>query len=207
MEWAENNEFDRDLEPAFMAALSKSPSDSILERAQKRFPDLGGSTGRPIPNMNSLLKLEGDAKRGREVFASKVAQCANCHMVGDEGKSVGPDLSEIGSKLSRTAMFESILYPSAGISHGYENWSVLTVDGELLSGLKLEETETRLVIQDKDGIKRTVAAEDVEQKKTQKLSLMPDGLHDGITDQDLADLVRYMEDLRSRVTRRLLEIR
>ena len=68
--------------------------------------------------------------------------------------------------------------------------------GEMLSGLKLEATASRVVIQDKEGIKRAVDVEDVEEQKVQKLSLMPDGLHKDISDQDLADLVRYLETLR-----------
>ena len=79
--------------------------------------------------MNTLLSLDGDVARGENVFKTEAAQCSKCHVVKGEGKSVGPDLSEIGSKLTRSAMFEAILYPSAGISHGYENWSVVTIDG------------------------------------------------------------------------------
>ena len=57
-----------------------------------------------------------------------------------EGKQIGPDLTEIGSKLSREAMFESILYPSAGISHSYETFTAELADGNVVTGLKVSET-------------------------------------------------------------------
>ena len=196
IEWAESGDFDSDLEPALVAALSNSMSESILKRARKRFPNVGREGERAVPSIKTLLSRKGDRDRGAAVFKTDAAQCAKCHVVRGQGKSVGPDLSEIGSKLTRAAMYEAILYPSAGVSHGFENWSVITVDGEMLSGLKLTETDKELVIQDKDGIKRTVAMEDVEEQKVQKLSLMPSGLHNDLTDQQLADVVAYLISLR-----------
>ena len=50
--------------------------------------------------------------------------CIQCHQVNGLGKEVGPNLSEIGKKLTKQALFESILYPSAGISHNFETWVV-----------------------------------------------------------------------------------
>ena len=192
MEWAEANEFESELELAFIAALFNSSSDSIRQRARKRFPDVGQNDARPLPVISSLMKLRGDFVRGEKVFKTENAQCSKCHLVKGEGTSVGPDLSEIGSKLAKSAMFESILYPSAGISHGYENWSVMTIDGQLLNGLIIAETDTEIVVQDKEGIKRTVNKEDIDERKRLTRSLMPDGLHNELNDQQIADLVSYM---------------
>ena len=195
IQWAEANKFDSQLEPAFIAALFNSSSDKIRERARKRFPDVGQNDLRPMPTISELMKLRGDFVRGSKIFKTEKAQCSKCHIVKGEGKSVGPDLSEIGSKLAKSAMFESILYPSAGIGHGYENWSVMTIDGQLLSGLIIAETDTEITVQDKGGIKRSVNKEDVEERKRLTRSLMPDGLHNELTDQQIADLVNYMSKL------------
>ena len=195
IEWAEANKFDNQLEPAFIAALFNSNSDRIRERARKRFPDVGQNDVRSMPTISALMKLRGDFVRGSKIFKTEKAQCSKCHIVKGEGKSVGPDLSEIGSKLAKSAMFESILYPSAGISHGYENWSVMTIDGQLLSGLIIDETDSEIVVQDKEGIKRSVNKEDIEERKRLTRSLMPEGLHNELTDQQIADLVNYMSRL------------
>ena len=72
----------------------------------------------------TCCKAKGNAARGKLVFET-TGTCAKCHVVNGQGKEVGPNLSEIGSKLSREAMFESILYPSAGISHNYETYLLL----------------------------------------------------------------------------------
>ena len=79
--------------------------------------------------------------RGKIVY-NTVGKCNTCHIVNKEGKEVGPDLSEIGSKLSREAMFESILFPSAGISHNYETWTAATDAGNVVTGIKVSETAT-----------------------------------------------------------------
>ena len=80
-----------------------------------------------------------------------VGTCANCHIVNKFGKDVGPDLSEIGSKLSREAMYTSILDPSAGISHNYENYIVVTASGQVINGLKMSETPDEVVIRTPRG--------------------------------------------------------
>ncbi len=66
----------------------------------------------PIPPINKLLQMRGDGKQGKIVFDT-IGTCAKCHQVLGEGKEVGPDLSEIGSKLSREDIYVNILNPSA----------------------------------------------------------------------------------------------
>ena len=78
-----------------------------------------------LPPIEELVKRTGDAIEGRILF-NTTATCVKCHKVDGIGKDVGPDLTEIGSKLSRHALYESILYPSAGISHNYETWTIVT---------------------------------------------------------------------------------
>ena len=115
-----------------------------------------------------------------------------------EGKDVGPDLSEIGSKLSRAALYTAILNPSAGISHNYEQYTLLTVDGLVLTGLLQNKTDQNVTIKTAEGALRTVSLEDVEELTQSDTSLMPADLHQLLTVQELLDLVDFLILLRDK---------
>lgn len=121
---AEKKSLDSDLEQAAAAALHASPSRQARERAQQLFPLPPSRDNTPTPPISELAKMKGDAGNGRIVFFS-TGTCHKCHVVDGMGREIGPNLTEIGSKLSREAMFESVLYPSAGISHNYEMWTAV----------------------------------------------------------------------------------
>ena len=147
--------------------------------------------------MTALAKKKGDITNGQKVFET-TGTCAKCHIVSGKGIEVGPDLSEIGTKLTKLAMYESILFPSAGISHNYENWMVLKDDGQTITGIMLGETDAEVQIKDDKGIKHVIPVAEIEEKKAQKLSLMPADLHKEISQKDLVDLVEYLVSLKKK---------
>ena len=134
---------------------------------------------------------------GKAVFQG-VAKCNTCHVVDGEGKEVGPNLSEIGSKLSREAFFESILFPSAGISHNFETWNAATLDGNVVSGIKVSETPAEIVLKGVDAIARTLKKSEIEELKKQSISLMPADLQKSMTAQELIDVIEYLQTLKKR---------
>lgn len=141
--------------------------------------------------------MNGDVVNGRVVFHT-TGTCSKCHQVNGIGLEIGPDLSEIGKKLSRPALFESILYPSAGISHNYESWLVLTYEGLVYSGLLVSESDTELKLKDEKGIVRTIPIVSIEEKKKLDISMMPADLQRLISTQELVDLVDYLQTLQQR---------
>ena len=183
--------------PAIKAALHSAPWAEVKQRANELFPIPPSKDNRPLPSISDLVARQGNVESGQKVYAG-VGTCAKCHVVNKQGIEVGPDLSAIGSKLTKTAMYESILFPSAGISHNYENWLVQTVDGEMITGVLLGETEKEIQLKDDKGIKHVIATGDVEQKKQQQLSLMPEGLHKEMSEQELVDLVAYLISLKKK---------
>src|SRR5205823_13191822 len=116
---------------------------------------------KPLPAIGDLVKMKGNAGNGAAVFA-KHGTCANCHTVNGAGKNVGPDLSEIGKKLAKEAMFESILYPSASILHNYETYIVETKKGITASGLLVSRTPEEISIKDAEAIVRTFKMSEVD---------------------------------------------
>jgi putative heme-binding domain-containing protein len=179
------------------ARLRASGNAEIRSAAQELFPAPAGAAKQPLPPVSELISKSGDAQRGLEVFKLK-GTCANCHIVNGSGKNVGPDLSEIGGKLSREAMLVAILDPSAGISHNFENYAALTTSGQVVNGLLVSRTDAKVVLKDAQGIERTVTAEELEQFKKLDKSLMPDNLHENLTADELVDLMEYLMSLRKK---------
>jgi len=174
--------------------LARSNDVKIQERAKRLLPQPQMKDSAPLPPIDQLASLKGNIGAGKELFEGK-ATCSNCHIVKQLGKNVGPDLSEIGSKLSREAMYTAILDPSAGISHNYENFSVLTLDGQVISGLKVSETDQVIVIRTADAVDRRIPKTEVDVVKKSDKSIMPENLHHSFDQKGLIDLVEYMTSL------------
>ena len=141
--------------------------------------------------------MSGNASAGERVFKNaNGANCIRCHTIGAEGGIVGPPLSTIGQKLNKAQLYDSILHPSAEILMGYETWVVRTKSGDIISGRKTEETESRITILDVDGKYHDVPADQVDRKLKQTVSLMPEGLSQTMSQQELIDLVEYLASKR-----------
>src|SRR5262249_24616693 len=108
-----------ELDVAAGSVLLASSAQDVRAAAEKLFPQPATKDKKPVPAIGDLVKLKGNAGNGQAIFL-KQAKCADCHQVNGVGKFVGPDLSEIGKKLAREAVFEAILFPSASISHNFE---------------------------------------------------------------------------------------
>ena len=138
--------------------------------------------------MGLVRQGKGDAVAGQLVF---IKLCAQCHKLYDYGAEVGPDLTGVGrSELDQ--LLSNILDPSLVIGAGYKSMLVLTVDGEVLTGLPVEDSDERLVLKLNGGALLTVPREDIEQTKLADLSLMPEDLQKGLTDQEFRDLIELL---------------
>lgn len=179
------------------ALLARSENEAVRQAAAKVLPQPEQKDAQPLPPVDQMANMSGDVGNGQKLFRT-TATCANCHIVNEFGKDVGPNLSEIGDKLSREAMLTAILAPSAGISHNYENFSVLTEEGQVISGLKISETDDAVVIRTVDAIDRKISADDVVTIKKSEKSIMPENLHHITGQQGLIDIVEYMSTLKKK---------
>jgi putative membrane-bound dehydrogenase-like protein len=177
------------------ATLHTVQWQDLREYAASKFPLPPGKNSTPLPPIAQLAQQSGDATHGSVLFHS-TATCATCHQVGSLGKNVGPNLSEIGKKLSKEALYESILFPSAAISHNFENWLVVDDDGNQVSGLLISDTDVAVEIKDPKGIVHTVPKGKIEVFKKQDISLMPADLSKTLTLEELIDVVEYMTTLK-----------
>ena len=144
-----------------------------------------------LPPLRSLLAARGDAGRGRNVFQ---LHCSQCHSTGVRSAAFGPGLGDIGAKLSRAALFEAILYPSAGISMGFEGVAISTQDGTQRVGYVLDETPEAVRLRTADGQTHRLGRPEVVSREPLAISLMP-ALQQQMTRDELIDLVEYLSSL------------
>jgi putative membrane-bound dehydrogenase-like protein len=197
VELANKKELPANLTQAVAAGLHTAQWRDVKEQAEKLFPSPPSKNNKPLPPITELVKRNGDVNRGKLVFNS-TGTCAKCHVVNEIGKEVGPDLSEIGSKLSTQAMFESILFPSAGVSHNYETYMIVTEDGTSINGVMVSETPESVTLKGADAIPKTVKKSEIDEMVQQKISLMPADLQKVMTEQELIDVVKYMQTLKKK---------
>ncbi len=183
------------LKPAAAFQLHAAPWRDVQDEAIKLFPPPPARNSNPLPPISRLIDMQGDVGRGEQVFV-KIGTCAKCHVVNGKGKEVGPNLSEIGSKLSRAAFFESILFPSAGISHNYETYSLILEDGNVVSGILVSKTGAAVTLKDAESLVRTIPTDEIEEMRKQTVSLMPADLQKTMTAEELVDVVQYLATLK-----------
>ena len=144
-----------------------------------------------------FLSSGGDAKRGEKIFHDPegIANCSKCHLVQGRGGTVGPDLSFAGTSRTRKFLLESILNPSAVITHGYQTVMILTKNRKLITGIKKNEDESGFDIVDKEGKNLYVSREKIKKFKVQKISTMPGNFGDLLKAKDVTDVLAYLESL------------
>lgn len=194
LEQAEVGDLPSEVRFAVGNALYASLDKEISQRAQKAIALPATADAKPLPPLSTLSRMTGNATNGKELFFKK-GTCAKCHKVGSEGKEVGPALGEIGSKLSTEALFTSILDPSAGVSHNYETYSLITLDGNIINGIKISDTDESVTLRNAEGIDKTIPQDDVDELLKTGVSLMPADLQRLLTAQELADVVAYLKTL------------
>jgi len=195
---------------SLLAALKVAPNGVHVGTLRQRLAKYGPAVQKEAEALYALLdadtvkqraRLEqmlaaltpGDSRRGQAVFNSTKAACSSCHAVGYLGGTVGPDLTRIGTIRQERDLLESILFPSASYVQGFEPVVVATKDGKIHNGLlrKNAPDEILLVLGANQEIR--IAREDVEDVQPSKVSVMPAGLEQQLSPQDLADLVAFLK--------------
>ncbi|QDT17648.1 PVC-type heme-binding CxxCH protein [Alienimonas californiensis] len=194
LERAEQGELAEELRQSVAATLHASTYHNLGDRVAKVFPPPPGRE-KPLPPLAELTEARGDVANGKTVYMT-TGTCSKCHVIKGVGREIGPDLTEIGDKLGRQALYTSILYPSAGVSHNYETHTVLTEDGSVFNGLLISETDKELKIRDQEGIERTFSKDALLEHGVQDVSLMPADIQKLMSEQELVDLVEFLTTLK-----------
>jgi putative heme-binding domain-containing protein len=143
-----------------------------------------------------LLAFTGDVGRGRELFFGTMFQCGNCHTVGGKGGQIGPDLTQLTTRLKPAQIVESILEPSKTIDPKYLTYNAETNAGVLHTGLLITKSDKEIVLRPITGKDVRILAAELVALQAQKTSLMPDNLLRDATPQQAGDLLAFLRSLK-----------
>ncbi|QNF33578.1 PQQ-dependent sugar dehydrogenase [Adhaeribacter swui] len=187
-----NNKLSPEMQQAAGSVLLNSWRENIRTEAAQ-YLKTPSREGNPLPPIDQLAALNGDPVNGKAVFSQS---CLVCHKVNGEGTAFGPELSEIGNKLPKEALYKSILHPDAGISFGYEGYQLKLKDGSQVVGIIASQTEDKLDLRQPGGSITSYALADITSKKQMDTSLMPSNLQQTMSEKELVNLVEYLTSLK-----------
>ena len=183
-----------DLSTQQVGVLSRYPSADVRQGMR----DVMQSSGVTISNdRNKLLAAKmpltektGDSGIGKAVFTKN---CATCHIFKGEGKNVGPNLNGM-SVHPKAELLTHILDPNRSVEANYRQYTVLTVDGVVISGLLAAESLTTIEVIDAQGKRHAILREDIEELMASRKSAMPEGFEQSINDEGFVNLLEYLTE-------------
>jgi putative membrane-bound dehydrogenase-like protein len=164
----------------------------VIAKADPKNPDQIGNMPFEAASRRAL-QAKGDAERGKALFAAQ--SCRACHTFADGQTPKGPHLVDIGKRYNPTELVESILKPSAKIAQGYEAYGFAMSDGRVFTGFVVSEGGSTVQIREASGALRELKRSDIEERRRQEPSAMPEGIAGSLTPDQLADLVAYLQSL------------
>ena len=147
--------------------------------------------------MQSLIadvNEHGDAARGENVFRRADLLCFRCHSIGGAGGLVGPDLISLGGSSQLDYIIDSLLQPNKAVKENYHTVIVSTLEGRVYTGVKVRQTSDELILRDAEDREVAVPLDSIDQQAP-GASVMPTGLIDKLTHDELVDLVRFLSML------------
>jgi len=140
------------------------------------------------------VQAKGDPARGEAVFRRADMLCFKCHSIGGAGGQVGSDILSLGTSAQLEYIVDSVLQPNKNVKEGYNALKVDLKDGRQIVGIKLRETPAELVLRDAEDREVVVPKNKIDETANAG-SLMPEGLIDPLTRNELVDLVRFLSEL------------
>jgi putative membrane-bound dehydrogenase-like protein len=182
---------DLNLEQVRRLALHKDPALNI--RVEKLWGHVRPATSREkegrILAVGQILRTgPADPARGKALVAK---HCLNCHQLFGEGAKIGPDLTAVDRK-NLEVLLPNIIDPSAIIREGYQQYVVTTVDGRVLAGLVADKTADTTTIVDAKAVRTTVRQKEIDSIARAETSLMPEGILDALSEQELRDFFAFL---------------
>ena len=175
-------------------AATRSYPGEVREKLDSLLAGEVAGLGEQAARLDGMLASldEGDIVRGQAVFNSTETACLACHSIGYQGGKVGPDLTRIGQIRSKRDLLEAIVFPSASFVRSYEPVVAVTADASV-NGVPLEETETHLLLAVNADEQVRLLRSEIEDIRPGTVSVMPSGLDDQLSRNELADLLAFLE--------------
>ena len=154
------------------------------------------STGNKADDFKEAL-YGGNARRAWWYFmTNSTAQCVRCHAINGEGGTVGPDLGEIGDKLSREELLQALIEPSARLAPGYGSVKLTLADGQVVSGILMGETDKELIVKTSDAEPLEVSTSRISKRENVPSAMPPMGTL--MTKREIRDMVEGLASMKSK---------
>jgi putative heme-binding domain-containing protein len=173
-------------------AVEEKQDPIVIVMADPKNPNQIGNMAYEAVSKRTL-QTKGDAVKGKALFMKQ--SCAACHTDADGQTPKGPHLVEIGKRYPPAELVESILKPSAKFAQGYETYSFVMTNGKVHSGFIVSETAKEVHIRQTTGVPLALKLDEIDSRKRQEQSMMPVGIVNNLTPEELADLLAYMQSL------------
>jgi putative heme-binding domain-containing protein len=171
---------------------AEKASTVVVQKADPKNPNQIGNM--PLETvLKRTLEAKGNAVKGKTLFS--VQSCTACHTDSDGQALKGPHLVGIGKRYSAAELAESILRPSAKIAQGFESYLFEMANGKSYTGFIVSTSARTLWIREGTGAQHELQLAQIESQVIQKQSIMPEGLVNNLTPEDLADLIAYLQSL------------
>ena len=179
---------------ALKKLLAKFPPE-VHAQAEPLYASLAADAAGQTAKLEGLLATvkPGDIRRGQAVFNGTKAACSTCHAIGYLGGKVGPDLTRIGQIRSERDLFEAIIAPSASFVQTFEPVVVATTNGQVLNGLLRKDAPDEVVLATGADAETRIPRSDIDEMRPSTVSLMPAGLDQQLSPEELADLVAFLK--------------
>ena len=142
----------------------------------------------PELSVEAIAKLTGNAARGKETSA----RCQMCHTIDGVGAELGPALEGWGRGKSAEVIATAIVNPNAEIAFGYEGTELKMKDGLTIQGVLIKQSDP-LMMRSMGGVTQIIPNDRVATRQRMKQSLMMNAAQLGLTAQDVADLVAFLQ--------------
>ncbi|QDU64416.1 HEAT repeat protein [Planctomycetes bacterium Pan216] len=171
--------------PGLVGALTKAGS----------LPDTARTLSKEqLAKLVAQARRQGNPHRGQKIYQREKLNCVKCHAIRGTGGKVGPDLTTIGASAPLDYLIESLLLPGAKVKENYHSMTIVTADGDIVTGIPVRKTNDQVVLRNGEDKLITIATADIDESKLGG-SLMPVGLTDSLQPQEFLDLVRYLGEL------------
>jgi putative membrane-bound dehydrogenase-like protein len=168
---------------------------ALQEEAQGLFASNGVGARDRLEQLHAELP-QGDVRRGQALFNSPRTACSACHTIGYLGGNLGPDLTRIGQIRTERDLLEAVVYPSASFVRSYEPMVVVTKSGDQFSGVLRKDSPEEIILGTGPDAEARVARTDLAQMYPGTISVMPEGLDQQLSRQELADLLTFLKATR-----------
>lgn len=175
-------------------SLRAFPDEEIRKQAEKILTMGGGlpdaNREKVLQSLLHITRAEGSVDAGREMFKK---HCSKCHMHGDIGKTIGPNLTGMAVH-PREELLTHIIDPSRSVEGNFRIYTVVRTDGRVTNGMLASETRTSITLVDTEAKEVSIQRDDIEELVASRKSIMPEGFEKQMTEQELTDLLQFLNN-------------